>query len=799
MIDFESEHIRQDQKIIVQQESFSMEKLLLILKKYWYWLPISIIISLIGGHYYLKYTKPLYVAGSLIRLEIQKEASNIGMTTVQTMQSDNNLLSEIELIKSRLVAEELINTLDLNVSYYAVGNILTTEIYNKSPFRVEIYSDPSHTLYEREFVVSFVSKYQFKLFEKGGDESKARTYAVGDIIQLGKFKFALQWSSVKENDIDKKEYIFKVNSRSSLVSYLLGQLMVEASSTEARTLTISFLDNNADKARDIVNAYDTVYLKQSIEKKQKSQEQTLKFIETQIENTASKLEEYENNIENFVKRTGSISPNSEYEQVAKQLEELQKNKEDVAKSVKKFDELLSFIQSNSSKTNIVPLVFGIDNIQIADGINELNNLYKSREMLKISNKESTVPFKKLELEISIIKSQLLNYITETKKYVAEQNSELNSKMSMLTNQFSGLPNKETELNRLKRFNSLYEKYYLSLIEKQIEYQISKAGTVPEFTILSQAYVSPKPVSPNRQRIWLMFILAGVVPVLLFLFLKYMFMNVIYSQQQIESKLMAPILGSIPSYKKKMSASTLVVDKNPKSSISEALRSIRTNSDFMLPKKSKQIIGVTSTISGEGKTFFAINYAAILALTGKKVVILDLDMRKPKIHVGFNVDNSIGMSSILSGMTTWKEAVQHSTLHNLDLIPAGPIPPNPNELLLKKEFDDLIDQLFLEYDIIMADNPPIGLVTDANNVFKKCDLSIYVVRSGYSKENVINNINNLYKSKNYTNLSVIINDVNRSNTYGNKYGYGYGYGYGYYEDDGGEHKHRSRIKRFLKKK
>ncbi len=799
MIDFESEHIRQDQKVIVQQETFSMEKLLLILKKYWYWLPISIIISLIGGHYYLKYTKPLYVAGSLIRLEIQKEASNIGMTTVQTMQSDNNLLSEIELIKSRLVAEELINTLDLNVSYYAVGNILTTEIYNKSPFKVEIYSDPAHTLYDREYVVSFINKYQFKLFEKDADESKAKTYAVGDIIQLGKFRFALQWSSVKEHDIDKKEYIFKINSRGNLISYLLGQLMVEASSTEARTLTIAFTDNNADKARDIVNAYDTVYLKQSIEKKQKSQEQTLKFIETQIESTAGKLEEYENNIENFVKRTGSISPNSEYEQVAKQLEELQKNKEDIGKSVKKFDELLAFIQSNSSKANIVPLVFGIDNIQIADGVNELNNLYKSREMLKISNKESTVPFKKIELEISIIKSQLLNYITETKKYVAEQNSEINSKMSMLTNQFSGLPNKETELNRLKRFNSLYEKYYLSLIEKQIEYQISKAGTVPEFTILSQAYVSPKPISPNTQRIWLMFLLAGVVPVLLFIFLKYMFMNVIYSQQQIESKLMAPILGSIPSYKKKMSASTLVVDKNPKSSISEALRSIRTNSDFMLPKKSKQIIGVTSTISGEGKTFFAINYAAILALTGKKVVILDLDMRKPKIHVGFNVDNSIGMSSILSGMTTWKDAVQHSTLHNLDLIPAGPIPPNPNELLLKKEFDDLIDSLFLEYDIIMADNPPIGLVTDANNVFKKCDLSIYVVRSGYSKENVISNINNLYKSKNYTNLSVIINDVNRSNIYGGKYGYGYGYGYGYYEDDGGEHKHRSRIKRFLKRK
>lgn len=798
MTDFESEHIRQDQKVIVQQDSFSMEKLLLILKKYWYWLPIAILLSVIGGHYYLKYTKPVYMASSLIRLEVQKEAANIGMAAVQTIQSDN-LLSEIELIKSRLVAEELTKILDLKVSYYAVGSILTTEIYKKSPFRVEIFSDPSYTIYDREFVVSFVSKYQFKLFEKNTDEKLAKTYSIGDIIQIGKFKFALQWTNIKENDIDKKEYIFKINSNGSLVSYLLGQLSVEASNTEARTLSISFADNNPDKAKDIVNAYDTVYLKQSIEKKQKSQEQTLKFIESQIDATASKLEEYENSIESFVKRTGSISPISEYSEMAKQIEEMQKKKEEIGRSLKKLDELLNFVQSNSSKSNIVPLVFGVDNIQIADGINELNTLFKSREMLKISNKESTVPYKKIELEISIIKSQMLNYITETKKYVAEQNAELNSKMAQLTGQFTGLPNKETELNRLKRFNSLYEKYYLSLIDKQIEYQISKAGTVPEFTILSEAYVLPTPMSPNKQKIWLIFILAGILPIFLFMFLKYMFMNVIYSQQQIESLLLAPILGNIPTYRKKMSASTLVVDKNPKSSISEALRSIRTNSDFMLPKKSKQIIGVTSTISGEGKTFFAINYAAILALTGKRVVILDLDMRKPKIHVGFNVDNSVGMSSILSGMATWNDAVQHSTLHNLDLIPAGPIPPNPNELLLKKEFDDLIDNLFMEYDIIMADNPPIGLVTDANNVFKKCDLSIYVVRSGYSKENVISNINNLYKSKNYTNLSVIVNDVNKSNTYGSKYGYGYGYGYGYYEEDGGEHQHRSFLKKLFKKR
>jgi tyrosine-protein kinase Etk/Wzc len=778
MIDFESENIRIDHKVN-EEEGFELDKLVLILKKYWIWIPVSIIISLVCGYYYLKYSKPVYSASSLIKLEIQKEANNIGLASISTIQSDN-LVGEIELIKSPLVANDVLNILDLNISYYAVGNILTTEIYKKSPFKVVILSEPGTIQYDKDFMVIFTNNYQFRLFEKGMREDEAPMYKVGDVISLGNFKFAIQWNSAEGNNNDQKEYFFRVNSKGSLSAFLRSNLTVEASSTEARTISITFTDFNSAKAIDIVNAYDTIYLKQSIEKKQKSQQQTLLFIGSQIDNTALKLEEYEKKIEDFARQTGSISPNAEFSAIGIQLAELQKTRADIAKSAKSFDNILRFVQDDASKENIVPLVFGLDNIQVADRINELNGLYKKKEMLKISNKEVTIPFRKIELEISIVKSQLLSFITENKKFISDQLSTIDKKINELNSDFSTLPNKETEYNRLKRFNSLYEKFYLSLIEKQIEYQISKAGTVPEFTILAEASASPTPISPNVQRVWILFLLGGIVPILTFILAKYLLMNVIYSQKQIENKLLAPILGSIPTYKKKMAASILVVDKNPKSSISESLRSIRTNSDFMLPKKSKQIIGVTSTISGEGKTFFAINYAAILALTGKKVVILDLDMRKPKIHVGFNVDNSIGMSSILSGMSNWKDAIKKSPLSNLDLIPAGPIPPNPNELLLKKDFDDLIDSLFLEYAYIMADNPPIGLVTDANNVFKKCDLSIYVVRSGYTKQQVISSINALYRSKNYTNLSVIINDVNNHNTYGNKYGYGYGYGY--YEDD-----------------
>jgi tyrosine-protein kinase Etk/Wzc len=802
MVDFESESGQIDNRVVqAEGAGFSSEKLILILKKYWFWLPISLLLSSIGAHYYLKYSKPVYQASSSIRLEMQKEASNAGIATIQTMQFEN-LDGEIELIRSQRVAQEVLDVIDLNVSYFAEGNILTTEIYNSSPFKIHIFSDPKNTIYDKYYSIVFVSKYEFSFNEKDGDKTNSKIYKIGDPIQIGQFKFTIQWTAFRDQDIEGKEFMFRINSRGALISYLLGNLSVVASSVEARTLAISFVDFNREKARDIVNTYDTVYLRQSLEKKQKSHEQTLLFIENQIEETAGKLESYENDLEAFVKQNGSVSPNAELNVIVKQLEDLEKTKEELTRGAKNYSDILVFIQSDASKDNIVPMIFGTENIQIADGINKLNDLYKQRELLKISNKEITLPFRKLELEISIIKSQMLNHLKESKKFINEKTAEINAKISKLSAQFSGLPDKETELNRIKRFSALYEKYYMDLITKQIEYQISKAGTVPEFTILSEAYASEIPISPNKQKVWLLFLLIGILPVTVYIAIKYLLMNVIYSQQQIENILMAPILGSIPTYSKKMTSSTLVVDKNPKSSISESLRSIRTNSDFMLPKKSKQIIGVTSTISGEGKTFFAINYAAILALTGKKVIILDLDMRKPKIHVGFNVDNSIGMSSILSGMNHWKDAVKSSTLSNLHFIPAGPIPPNPNELLLKSEFDELIDQLFLEYDVIMADNPPIGLVTDASAVFRRCDLSIYVVRSGYSKEAVIGNINLLYMSKNYNNLSVVINDVNRKNTYGNKYGYGYGYvygyGYGYYEEDRDNSKWWHKFNPFKKK-
>lgn len=217
MIDFESEHVRLDNRhSTVQEDLFSSEKFLLVLKKHWIWIPLSLILASVTAYFYLKYSKPLYNASSLIKLEFQKEASKVGLAPSLSYQTEN-LEGEIELIKSQRVASELTSFIDLNVSYFAVGNIITTEIYKSSPFSVSVYSDPVNNVYDQEFRVVFVNDYQFKLLDFSTREPIGNIHKIGDEIQLGNFRFSLQWTSVKENDIEGKEYLFRLNSKGALI------------------------------------------------------------------------------------------------------------------------------------------------------------------------------------------------------------------------------------------------------------------------------------------------------------------------------------------------------------------------------------------------------------------------------------------------------------------------------------------------------------------------------------------------------------------------------------------------------
>src|SRR5688572_5060429 len=296
------------------------------------------------------------------------------------------------------------------------------------------------------------------------------------------------------------------------------------------------------------------------------------------------------------------------------------------------------------------------------------------------------------------------------------------------------PEDEVEFSRLNRLYSISEKYYTMLLEKKTEFAISRAGYVSKNIILEKALGLGAKVSPSRRNALLIALLASILLSAGLVFLKYLFHDKIYSLGDITrySSGNVSLLGIIPRYQNDIPVSQLIVDKNPKALISEAFRTVRTNLGFIDAREGTKIVSITSTISGEGKTFVAINIAGVLAFTGKKVVIIDLDMRKPKIHKGFGVSNNIGMSTILTGITPIEDCFMNSPMDNLKFITAGPSPPNPSELILSKKLDEVLLYLKTKFDYIVIDNAPVGLVTDGLATIQRADYPIYVFRAGYSR-------------------------------------------------------------------
>jgi capsular exopolysaccharide synthesis family protein len=360
---------------------------------------------------------------------------------------------------------------------------------------------------------------------------------------------------------------------------------------------------------------------------------------------------------------------------------------------------------------------------------------------------------------------------------------IQGKIQGFEGEFFELPEKKMEFSRLKNIQDLNEKYFTLLTEKKVLYSISDAGYASNNRILSRPAVNNTPVSPNRKLIYVTFVFFGIVIGLGIMFFKYLTFNEINMLDDLKKLLpsRASILGGVPLFKSEMEFSQLVVHDSPKSMLAESMRKIRTNLSYIHPDY--KTIAISSSISGEGKTFVALNLAGIIAMSGKKTILLDLDLRKPKVHLGLNTNNNFGMSGLIINKFTLEQCIQHSTIENLDFITAGPIPPNPSELLLSDRFKEIVEELKQTYDVIIIDNPPIGLVSDGIKNLTEADIPIYVFKSHYSKRNFAYRVKELFEMQQLNQLNVILNGVQtskRSSAYG--YGYGYNYGYGYYEGD-----------------
>jgi capsular exopolysaccharide synthesis family protein len=435
------------------------------------------------------------------------------------------------------------------------------------------------------------------------------------------------------------------------------------------------------------------------------------------------------------------------------------------------------VQANKGYDEVVaPSAMGIQDPLLNAILGRMVEAYAKKKTLEISLKESNPMIQEANNTLLILKQTLqenLKNIIVSHQLVLK---DLNKRIALFENQIGGLPQKEQKLLNMTRKYQLSDKLYTYLLEKRAEAGIAGAGITPDSKIIDAAIVSEQ-VYPKTANNYLIALLIGLVVPLIFVLGVEFFNNTIHNHSDLQKVTKIPLLGSIVHNTKN---TALVIANHPKSQVSEAFRNLRSNISFLTGNKvDKKVIMVTSTVSGEGKTFISMNLSSVLAIGGYRTLLIGVDLRKPKIFQDFKLDNSYGLTNYLIGKADKEKIVQKTELANLDIITAGPTPPNPSELIMSAAFYNLIEEYKKDYDYIILDTPPIGLVADGLDIMKHSDIVFYVARQNVSKKNYFNMINEIYANEKEKNIGLIFNDVNFAAVYGYGYGaYGYGYGYGY---------------------
>lgn len=781
--------IENQPKISNLNTDLDLDILKIVFRKTWFYILFSVIIGLLVGFIYLRYTKPLYEANAVIQRSSKDEGQRI--LEFNNFDQENNLSVDVELLKSPFLLEKTIKDLNLKISYFSEGKFLTEEKFTDSPYHINFIKLKDSSLINKPIFIENINDDLIMSFMKDNKKLFIKLIANSEIEnQYFKLKFKVNNQVQFENDLKENTLYFRINDYAILTNSLKSSLYVSIINKEANTIEIAFRSNNKTLAKELVNQHINTFFKYDLEKRSQSSANILSFIDNQLDTVYSLLKYSENDLQSFKSESKTNNPELYKENVLSQIEKLRGEALDADLEYDLITGINKGIKSKSRIEiyNLIPQIIG-SRFQslLEDQLNKLYALLEEKEDASYVLTNENETYKKLEVSINNQVETVDRTLKSIKNQVKVRRDRINQIVAKLESQLYGVSSKELELADLNRSFNLNEKYYSLLIEKRTQYEISKAGFTID-NIELQTAGSTSLIFPNKRYTYIiMFILSFLVGLILIAF-KYITFNVIHNESELMKLIPNKVgfLGSVPNVNMEEENSILKVHLHPKSRLTEHYRHIRTNLQFILDDQKSNVIAVSSSVSGEGKTFVSLNLAGIYTMANKKVIVLDLDLRKPKIHLGFGVENKHGMSDVLASKSNWKELINNSELNNLHFITAGTIPPNPSELILNGKLDVVIEELKLEYDIIIIDNPPIGMVADGVNIMNNSDCPIYIFRANYSKRVVAQNVRDLVSQEKVKDLYVILNDVSgKSASYG--YGYGYGYGNGYYSDAGNESK------------
>lgn len=786
-----------------EEETLDLKVIIIKILSYWYLFAIGIVVALILGFIYNRYTPSVYQTSASVFIKEDKMGIDpTSMMTGLTFKSNINIDNEIGILQSFSLKERTIKELEFfNVSYYLKGRVATRELYKETPFNVELDYDTAQVV-GVNYQIEFIDNGQYRLKSKEGrksvyDYNKDQNigvkevqdfegvYKLGEWVNNGYNKFRIILNSNYDPDPEDDfvpKYSFTIRSRLSLISEM-SSVSISQSTKNSSILNLSIQGNNINKITDYLNQLLHEYMERNLEQKNLVSENTVIFIDEQLIGIQDSLQKAETDLQIFQEGNDFMDLRAQSQEMFNRLKDIERRKAELELSIKYYQNLQDYINKNIDDLNklVVPSAMGIQDQMLNKLVLELVALSsKKAEQLATSTEKNPI-VQTIDEQIIQTKKQLLENITNMINNTNVTIEELTNQIMAYEEQIKQLPTTQRAYLGYERKFALNDELYKFLMQKRAEAQIVMASNSPDNSIIDEARVSrARKVAPRSMMIYLVCIVLGCGIPAAFIFLKEILNTKIIERSDVEKITKLPIIGQIPytSPKASNSSSTFVID-SPKSPVSEAFRSIRTNIEYIVKGKDKCIFSVVADSPGIGKTYISINMASIYAMYGKKTALIGMDLRKPRLYQEFGISNKIGISSYLAGKASIDEIIQPSgKLPTLDIVTAGPIPPNPAELIASDRCSDLFKELKERYDYIIVDTPPLLWVTDALLLMKHVDTSIFVVRQDVTNKKAFEVVIKDLEQRNYS-TSIVVNGINYQGIYGYRYSYGYGgYGYGY---------------------
>ncbi|WP_439883040.1 polysaccharide biosynthesis tyrosine autokinase [Pontibacter sp. MBLB2868] len=779
-----------EKKPTIKDPGLDVQKLLNKALMHWYFIVASVMVGLLGAFLVNRYTIPQFEVQSTVMISkpVDEGASAAAILYgSEVFKGSKSLSNEIMLLKTKALALKTLQQLDFGISYYQQGNVKLTETYNTSPIHVVVDSATVNFPYGVLLKVNFLNSksYQISTENPGWQPVFARkAFTVGKTYDVNGFRFTV---TSKDDGLAsyQNEILFTVNDPEQLAGYYASALAVNPLPGGASVMAMSLSGPTPAKDMAFLNAHMRTYDENNLAIKNTNAVNTLSFIDTQLAEISDSLAIIEGTLESLKKNnTGHIAASTAGGAAAGSLEALQAEKAAILTNDKYYKYLKSYVIKGLELEHVViPASLGINDPILNQLISELIALQSEITVLQKNEVQSNPrlmnQIKLKQDQLAVLKSNILESLSSIKATNDIALRELDRKIASTLTELNRIPAQERKLLNVQRIFNISEGLYVFLMEKRAEAGIAKAANASDVTILSDAYVN-RQIAPNSSKNYLTGLLLGLAIPLGLIFLKEFFNNKITTVEDLKVYTSIPVLGIVGHNKRDNSN---LIHQSPKSGLAEAFRTVRSNLKFMVdsPTTEGKIIVITSSVSGEGKTFSAKNLAYILAISGERTLLVNADMRKPNNNTDFGVTSNIGLSNYLAGHAGLDEVIHTSLQEYLYILPAGEIPPNPSELLLNQRMHVLVQQLRSSFDYIIIDTPPVGILSDGIELMQLADASIYMVRQDYSLKSFIMSIQQQYEAGKIKNTAILFNDVDyKKLNYG--YSYGYGYGYGYYAED-----------------